>query len=45
LKRGNLNNTNAIRILEINDFQNPITAEAKSLADELLKIKRITCYN
>lgn len=42
LKKGSLNNTNAIRILEINDFPSQITAEAKSLAEELLKIKRIT---
>lgn len=42
LKKGSLNNTNAIRILEMNDFPNQITAEAKSLAEELLKIKRIT---
>lgn len=42
LKRGSLNNTNAIRILEMNDFPNQITTEAKLLAGELLKIKRIT---
>ncbi|MEM9338416.1 MAG: DNA mismatch repair protein MutS [Bacteroidota bacterium] len=41
LKKGSMNNTNAIRILEMNDFPNQITAEAKSLAGELLKIKRI----
>lgn len=42
LKKGSLNNTNAIRILEINDFPIKITEEAKSLAGELLKVKRIT---
>ena len=42
LKKGSLNNTNAIRILEVNDFPKQITEEAKSLAVELLKIKRIT---
>jgi hypothetical protein len=42
LKKGSLNNTNAIRILEKNEFPNQITTEAKSLATELLKIKRIT---
>ena len=42
LKKGSLNNTNAIKILEMNDFPNQITEEAKSLADDLLKIKRIT---
>jgi hypothetical protein len=42
LKKGSLNNTNAIRILEMNNFPNQITEEAKSLALELMKIKRIT---
>lgn len=42
LKKGSLNNTNAIRILEMNGFPMQITEEAKSLAVELLKIKRIT---
>ncbi|MDW3197029.1 MAG: DNA mismatch repair protein MutS [Cytophagales bacterium] len=40
LKKGSLNHTNAIRILEINDFPNQITEEAKGLADELLTMKR-----
>ena len=42
LKKGSLNNTNAIKILEMNDFPNQITEEAKSLAGDFLKIKRIT---
>lgn len=42
LKKGSLNNTNAIRILEMNEFPDQITTEAKTLAAELLKIKRIT---
>ena len=42
LKEGSLNNSNAIRILEMNDFPKQITEEAKSLAAEQLKLKRIT---
>ncbi len=40
LKDGSLNNTNAIRILEINDFPSDITEEANYLANDLQKIKK-----
>lgn len=42
LKDGNWVNTNAIRILEINEFPHEITEEAKTLAKQLRGIKRIT---
>lgn len=41
LKKGDLKNTNAIRILEINGFPKVLTDEARSLAGELLKVKRM----
>ncbi|MGB3468303.1 MAG: DNA mismatch repair protein MutS, partial [Cyclobacteriaceae bacterium] len=40
LKEGSLNNTNAIRILELNGFPVQITEEAKELAGELTKLKK-----
>jgi hypothetical protein len=42
LKNGRLNHTNAIRILELNDFPEVLTNEAKSLAQKLLRIKNIS---
>jgi len=42
LKKGSLKNTNAIRILEMNNFPSQITEEAKSLAGDLFKIKSMT---
>jgi hypothetical protein len=41
LKDGKSMNTNAIRILEINKFPNEVTEEAKILAKQIGKIKRI----
>ena len=41
LKNGKLMNTNAIRILEINKFPKEITEEAKTLAKQIGKLKRI----
>lgn len=40
LKPGQLTNTNAIKILEINNFPQNLTNEAKSIAEEFLKKKR-----
>lgn len=40
LKKGSLSHTNAIRILEINNFPDQITEEANELAADLLKMKR-----
>jgi hypothetical protein len=42
LKTGKLTNTNAIRILEINDFPKEITEEAKTMARQMSELKRIT---
>lgn len=39
LKEGKLSHTNAIRILEINDFPKEVTEEAKSLAEEMNKLR------
>ncbi len=39
LKKGGLNNTNAIRLLEINGFPDHITAEAFDLAKEIMELK------
>jgi DNA mismatch repair ATPase MutS len=39
LRPGKLNNTNAIKILEINKFQTKITSEAKKLAEQIRKKK------
>jgi len=41
LKNGKLTNTNAIRILEINEFPEEITMEAKKLATQIREIDRI----
>lgn len=40
LKDGKLNHTNAIRILEINNFPTTLTDEAKTIAQELAEKKR-----
>ena len=42
LKNGKLANTNAIKILEINDFPKEITDEAKIIAKQIRELKRIT---
>jgi hypothetical protein len=42
LKVGKLNHTNAIKILEINDFPDAVTKEAKMIAKEMIEKKRIT---
>jgi len=42
LKDGKLNHTNAIRILEINDFPNTVTDEAKTIAKDMIEKKRLT---
>ena len=39
LKKGAIQNTNAIKILEINDFPREVTAEAKRLARQLMENK------
>lgn len=41
LKDGKLNHTNAIRILEINDFPNTLTDEAKTIAKDMIEKKRL----
>jgi fumarate reductase subunit D len=41
LRLGKLNNTNAIKILEINKFPTWITSEAKKLAEQIRKLKLV----
>jgi DNA mismatch repair ATPase MutS len=41
LRLGKLNNTNAIKILEINKFPTRITSEAKKLAEQIRKLKLV----
>ncbi|MDH5476225.1 MAG: DNA mismatch repair protein MutS [Cyclobacteriaceae bacterium] len=41
LKEEKLNDTNAIRILEINDFPNTVTDEAKTIAKDMIEKKNV----
>lgn len=45
LKKGGLHNTNAIRLLELNDFPGEITREAFALAKEMIELKQTSNFD